>query len=205
MTFLHFLSKIKNARMTKLIQNFTEIFVLIFTSQNSSDYDRFKNSKGNMILFCACKHREGSDIKFLDACIFLDKVKDRSSIPFIQAIGRVLRICYLTPNKKSGIIIDGFVKDNANYEKEFVHKIIGYYLALQNISNLSAEAPEQNQYEVYIKLLDIVKFDKENNVIDLQIGNNNIKINCSKLQWEDITKEFAAVLNGKIKLSEDEK
>jgi superfamily II DNA or RNA helicase len=32
---------------------------------------------GNSILFCANKHREGSDIKLLDGCIFLDKVKNR--------------------------------------------------------------------------------------------------------------------------------
>ena len=28
-----------------------------------------------VFLFCACKHREGSDIKNLDCCIFLDKEK----------------------------------------------------------------------------------------------------------------------------------
>ena len=186
-------------------KNLADLTFGIDTSQNNSDYEAFKNSHGNMILFCACKHREGSDIKFLDACIFLDKVKDRSSIPFIQAIGRVLRICFNTPDKKYGIVIDGFVKDNANYEKEFVHKIIGYYIALQNISDIDNIDEEENKYDAYIKLLDIVKFDKENNIIDMKIGNNNIKINCNKLQWEDITKEFASVLQNKIKLSYNDK
>ena len=42
-------------------------------------------------IFYACKHREGSDIKNLDCCIFLDKVEDRGPKTFVQCIGRVLR------------------------------------------------------------------------------------------------------------------
>lgn len=168
----------------------------------NNGYEIFKKSKGNMILFCANKHREGSDIQFLDACIFLDKVKERSSIPFIQSIGRVLRICPDTLEKKCGIIIDGFVKDNQNYEKEFIHKIIGYYLALQNLTCINDD--EISKYETYIKLLDIVHFDKENNIIDLKLGNNVIKINCNKLQWDDITKEFETVLQHNIKITQDD-
>ena len=37
-----------------------------------------------MILFCANKHREGSDIRNLDGCLFLDRVKNRGCIPFNQ-------------------------------------------------------------------------------------------------------------------------
>ena len=50
-------------------------------------------------------------------------------------------------------------------------------------------------------MLDIVHFDKENNIIDLKLGNNTIKINCNKLQWEDITKEFETVLQHNIKIT----
>ena len=49
------------------------------------------NEEKDAILFCACKHREGSDIKNLDCCIFLDKVENRNPKTFIQCIGRVLR------------------------------------------------------------------------------------------------------------------
>ena len=165
----------------------------------NNGYEIFKKIQGNMILFCANKHREGSDIQFLDACVFLDKVKERSSIPFIQSIGRVLRICPNTLEKKCGIVIDGFVKDKLNYEKEFIHKIIGYYLALQNLTCIGEE--EISKYDTYIKLLDIIHFDKKNNIIDLKIGNNVIKINCNKLQWDDITKEFETVLQHNIKIT----
>ena len=36
--------------------------------------------KSNGILFCATKHREGSDISKLDACIFLDYYNDIESV-----------------------------------------------------------------------------------------------------------------------------
>ena len=87
-----------------------------------------------MILFCANKHREGSDIPKLDGCIFLDKVKKRSPIPFIQSIGRVLRKDPDNPAKVNGVIIDGYVKNNGGYEREFIDKIIDYYLSIQNLT-----------------------------------------------------------------------
>ena len=45
----------------------------------------------NSILFCAVKHREGSDIPNIDGCIFMDMVQKRSKRVFIQSMGRVLR------------------------------------------------------------------------------------------------------------------
>jgi superfamily II DNA or RNA helicase len=168
-------------------------------SSDTTDYNEFKESTGCHILFCANKHREGSDIKLLDACIFLDKVKKRGSIPFIQSIGRVLRLCPDTPDKKVGIVIDGFVK-NEHYEKNFVDKILGYYMALQNLSN----DDDYNKYNTYVNLLKNVKFNTDNDMIDINIGKNTIKINCNKLQWNNIIKEFSDILQHKIKISEIE-
>jgi hypothetical protein len=90
---------------------FSDYLICIDTSEknNSQDiignYDTFKQAESKAILFCACKHREGSDIKNLDCCIFLDKVENRSPKVFVQSIGRVLR---LDANrlKKFGLIID---------------------------------------------------------------------------------------------------
>ena len=59
--------------------------------QRLINYKDFKELENNGILFCAMKHREGSDIKNLDTCIFLDGVRDRSELGFIQCLGRVLR------------------------------------------------------------------------------------------------------------------
>lgn len=198
-------------------KNLKQFMFGIDTSQtNTLDYEYFskepkeldKEDKrrmyyGNSILFCANKHREGSDIKLLDACIFLDKVKDRGSIPFIQSIGRTLRICPDTETKTKGVIIDGFIKDNTdNYEKQFIDKIIGYYLALENITNINDTS--DNNYEQYIKMKDIVKFDKDKQMIEMRLGNKIIKINCNKLEWNEIINKFDKVLQNKIKISPEE-
>jgi predicted helicase len=72
-------------------------------------YELFKHIESEGIMFCAQKHREGSDIAKLDGCIFLDGVSKRSSKTFVQCIGRVLR---KDKNglKKYGLIIDCKVK-----------------------------------------------------------------------------------------------
>lgn len=69
------------------------------------NYEDFYDVKQKGILFCAAKHREGSDIPNLDSCIFMDYVEKRSSKTFVQCIGRVLRKD--KDNKKEyGLIID---------------------------------------------------------------------------------------------------
>lgn len=91
---------------------FSDYLICIDTSEKNNiqknvigNYDDFREAESKAILFCACKHREGSDIKNLDCCIFLDKVENRSPKVFVQCIGRVLR---LDSNrlKKIGLIID---------------------------------------------------------------------------------------------------
>ena len=47
--------------------------------------------KKRMLLFCAAKHREGSDIRNLMG-VFLDKVSKRTPKTFLQCVGRVLRL-----------------------------------------------------------------------------------------------------------------
>ena len=90
---------------------FPEYSVYTDTSENSGesgedqDYQKFYQRERMAILFCACKHREGSDIKNLDGCIFFDKVQNRTPRTFIQCIGRVLRV---DPQgyKQYGLIVD---------------------------------------------------------------------------------------------------
>ena len=93
-----------------------ELKVCIDTSsneeiQNIGNYDDFKSLSSNGLLFCAAKHREGSDIKYLDGCIFIDRVTKRTPKTFIQCLGRVLR---LQENKKKGLIID--IKAKSAYD-----------------------------------------------------------------------------------------
>ena len=162
-------------------------------SKNFSDYVKFKDCKSDSIMFCANKHREGSDIKYLDCCMFLDKVINRTAIPFIQSIGRVLR---KEENKSYGVVIDGFAKDSNKYEKEMIDKIIGYYMALSNLAN-----NDTTKYEHYVKILNLVEFDKENKIIKLKFNTHQIVINCNKLEWGKIIEKFEPILQDKIKLS----
>ena len=68
-------------------------------------FEEFEKKDEKALLFCAGKHREGSDIKNLDCAVFLDFVQNRYCKTFVQCIGRVLR---KDKNniKKSGLIID---------------------------------------------------------------------------------------------------
>ena len=68
-------------------------------------YRRFYDAKERAILFCAAKHREGSDIPNLDACVFMDRVEHRSHKVFVQCIGRVLRLDK-EGKKHGGLILD---------------------------------------------------------------------------------------------------
>jgi len=76
------------------------------TDSSFATYDDFRSCTGRGLLFCAGKHREGSDIPYVDGCIFLDQVEERNPKTFIQCMGRVLR---RDPhNRKTyGLVVDG--------------------------------------------------------------------------------------------------
>lgn len=175
------------------------------TSVETKGYEDFKVLQSHGIMFCAQKHREGSDISKLDGCIFLDKVKNRGSIPFIQSIGRVLRKENIVNSGKTcGFIIDGIAKDNEEYEKNVVDKILGYYFALNDIANLDEEEADSS-YEKYVKIIDLINFDPDKKMIKLKLANANIEINCKRLDWKNIISKFDELIEQKIKLNPDEK
>lgn len=184
-------------------KNLKDLKFGIDTSEKAeNDYDDFKSSDGKYMLFCANKHREGSDIIKLDCCVFLDRVKNRGCIPLIQSIGRALRICILTQDKKKGIIVDGFYRDDINYGREFVKKVIGYYLALQNLTDID-ECQAENNYEKYVKLMDVVSLDVKRNIVNFTFGDITIRNVCNKLEWASISKELEGVFQRKIKIGAD--
>ena len=91
---------------------FNEYLVSIDTSMENNEeinkfhnFEEFERCDSNALLFCAGKHREGSDIKNLDCAIFLDFVQNRYCKTFVQCIGRVLRKDKQNI-KKCGLIID---------------------------------------------------------------------------------------------------
>ena len=89
---------------------FKDYMIAVDTSSEKNNdifhsYKDFEECEHKGILFCASKHREGSDIKNLDTCIFMDYVENRNSRTFVQCAGRVLRKD-ISNHKKYGLIID---------------------------------------------------------------------------------------------------
>jgi len=180
------------------LTNLSDFKFYIDTSmKKDNDYNEFKNSDGKCILFCATKHREGSDIKRLDGCIFLDRVKNRSSIPFIQSIGRVLRIDITNPNKDCGFIIDCIYSSDTNIN--FTDKIIDYYLCLENVSK------EMNEFKTktdkLVELRQFVTFEEDRERVKVNIGSKHIYINLNTVKWTRIKNDYENNLERKLKVS----
>jgi len=186
---------LNNNKDFKLFKDHTK-YDKIKANQN---YEEFKERGEYGILFCCNKHREGSDIKNLDSCIFLDYVKDRSSLIFIQSIGRVLR---QNVNKHCGFIIDPYISDNSNnHGAELVNKIIQYYLDLQNISTIPYSTEDK------IKAFQNIKKSIKLNVKSIQICDQGIVINCKYLDnvvWNDINDNFIPIMQKKLEITRDE-
>ena len=95
-------------------------------------YQEFKQINSHGFLFCAAKHREGSDIKHLDGCIFFDGAGNRQEVSFIQSIGRVVR---KAPRKEFGMVIDLFCTD----PEVLADKIWYYFEKLDCLQNSNKE------------------------------------------------------------------
>jgi len=160
-------------------------------------YTSFRRKNKNAIIFCANKHREGSDIPYLDYCIFLDKVKKRSPLVFIQSIGRVLR---KSLGKEEGIIIDGYLRSEPKMEAhEICDKIIGYYLNLENEASEGMSAEERNLK--YYELISNTMFNPEKGEISMNINGVHMRVHTNELKWENINETFKDVMGNKMKLS----
>ena len=135
--------------------NYTKAYL----NKDLGTYDDFYSAQSNAILFCAVKHREGSDIPKIDGCVFMDMVSQRSKRVFIQCMGRVLRKDPYS-RKKYGLIID--IKAKSTIE---LCNRVQYYMNLENIFpwtyNLNTETIEGIKYN--INILDMVEksFDKD--------------------------------------------
>lgn len=89
-------------------EDFKEYMIAVDTSHGNGLFESYANfaaAEGNALLFCAAKHREGSDIPNLDTCVFLDRVENRNAKTFVQCVGRVLRRDK-DGRKKYGVVLD---------------------------------------------------------------------------------------------------
>jgi len=128
---------------------------------NFQNMEDFYKAEKNAILFCACKHREGSDIPNLDGCIFLDKVQDRNSKTFIQCMGRVLRKDKLN-KKQFGYILDL----KASYAMDVIDRIYPYLYLPKNTFPWETKTVEVNKWN--ISQLQMVKQTKEDKKWDVE-------------------------------------
>ena len=122
---------------------FPDFLLCTDTSKEESHIQPFYESKGKAILFCASKHREGSDIPYLDCCIFLDKVEERTPKTFIQCMGRVLRKD-AENIKKFGLILD--LKASSSME---VINRIQPFIQKENIFPWRIEESKIDNMEIY--------------------------------------------------------
>lgn len=91
-------------------------------------YKEFYEARGKAIMFCAGKHREGSDIPYLDTCVFMDNVAERNHKTFVQCVGRVLRRDPAGA-KTHGLIIDV----NARSPIEITNRMNSYLMCAADI------------------------------------------------------------------------
>ena len=188
-------------------------------TDQSTNYDEFYNLSDLAIMFCAGKFREGSDIPNLSCCIFLDEVVNRGIIPFIQCIGRVLRID--TDNlKKNGHILDGLVRTGENNKcmiKSIVDKLIGYYVDLYDLSRSEFEFEDQDDQKVsdreskadqFVRLVRTLAINPKNKRIIINLKNNRkttidvAELNLSCLEWSLLIPQFNKVLKKMIVMSD---
>lgn len=97
-----------------------------YNNCTDDSFSKFYKAEKKALLFCAVKHREGSDIPNLDGCVFMDKVEKRSERVFIQSMGRVLRLDK-ERKKKYGLVFD--VRAKSSIE---VCNRVQYYLKLKD-------------------------------------------------------------------------
>jgi len=152
-------------------------------SQNiENEYELFKTLNSDGILFCADKHREGSDIYNLDGCMLLDNVRTRSILVFIQCIGRVMR---RGVGKKFGLVIDSYIRDSDKTNNQaIISKIIEYYNQISNSSTHFADSKEKvNRYR---DLKANLNLDISTKTIQIKCSGITIHIKCTDMTWNSI-------------------
>uniref|UniRef100_A0A6C0DYV3 Helicase ATP-binding domain-containing protein n=1 Tax=viral metagenome TaxID=1070528 RepID=A0A6C0DYV3_9ZZZZ len=172
------------------------------TDDEGKDYLEFKNIK-NGIIVCANKYREGSDIKYLGACVLADFVLEKSQCVFIQCIGRVQRKEEKDyPEKKISYVIDHYdISDDKQITiKGIVKKLIGYYTDFYNHTTL--KQTDRDLLDEYNKIMRTYEFKKKDKIIVLQLNNKlkiNINIDDVDISMSDTETEVKIELEEKFK------
>ena len=148
-----------------------------FTGVNLVSYEEFHEIKEKGILFCACKHKEGSDIPNLDTCVFLDYVEERGHQNFVQCAGRVLRKDH-NNLKNKGLIIDIKAKSTI----KLCDRLCEAFQLPVNIFpwETSIEKISVNEKQISVNILTI---GNKSNTLPEEISYNNISIKDLKSRF----------------------
>ena len=165
---------------------------------NFKNFDHFYQSNGKSILFCAVKHREGSDIPNVDGCIFMDLVERRGERVFIQCMGRVLRKD--SENKKTyGLVVD--LRARSTIE---VCNRIQHYLKLEDIFpwEYSIQQIKLDSNSYYLNQLNMIDGSKNKSELEVQFNKKYTSQDIYKLFVRPIPeqKEYKKRLDYEIEL-----
>ena len=148
-----------------------------------ASFGDFYNSKRQSLLFCAVKHREGSDIPNVDGCIFMDKVEKRSQRVFVQSMGRVLR--HDKDHLKTyGLVIDFKAKSTIE-----ICNRVQYYLQLPNIFPWSYNLTDVNHDGVKYYINRLIMCEKKE-LIDVSFNRSSEQLMERLYTKRDIVEYF---------------
>ena len=176
----------------------------------NTNYEEYYNSKGNSVLICINKCKEGSDIPYVDCGIYFDGVKNRSILVHIQTSGRLIR-----PDKEgkkiNGDLIDTFILDEKETPHTLtVHKIVQYLTKLLNLS----EDKYEDQLDFYKQMTDLAKkmvYDDITETLKIKIDNNkkhdslieNLKF--VEMDWSTLRNDIIKDVDKKFGVTEENK
>jgi superfamily II DNA or RNA helicase len=178
----------------------------------NTNYDEFKESKGNSVLVCINKCKEGSDIPYVDCGIYFDGVKNRSILVHIQTSGRLIR-----PDeegkKTHGDLIDTFILDeDENPHTLTAQKILSYLTKLLNLSDEDYD-DQIEYYNQMAKLAQNMEYDKVEHTLKIKIDDNKKhdtlielkKLQVMQMDWSSIKNELMKQVDKKFNVDKDKK
>lgn len=173
---------------TNEFEKIKNIIPYVDHSSKSDEYKNFYDTMNNAILFCVGKHREGSDIPYLDCGMFLDRVENRSDVVWIQSVGRIARRAI---NKDFGLIIDTYYeRENENEHEAIIEKLIGYYVLLDSLTIENGI----NKREMYEKAKKDIQLNNDEKLIHM----SNFDIICQGINWSDFALNFNHIFDSKL-------
>jgi superfamily II DNA or RNA helicase len=173
---------------------------------DSQDFIKFQESEFG-ILVCADKHREGSDIRYLDCIVFADLVKKKNELPFIQCLGRVQRKSnILDKNQKTvGYVIDSYdiSHDIEKKTTDIINKLIYYYYDFFSRTldkNITRHENILEQYKDIIERYSFIRYIDENLIMIKLNDELNIKIHCNleNINFDNVRKQFKIIITEHI-------